>query len=70
MHLFVFIHVHIVVRLCCDGVIHLPHTYADVIFDLLTNSSMYMCVSVAFVQELSVFGNKEIKINRSITPLF
>ena len=40
---------HIAVRLYCIYVIHLSHTHADVIVDLLINSSMYISVSVAFV---------------------
>ena len=40
--------VHIVVRLCCACIIHLSRTHADVIVYLVINSSMYICVSVAF----------------------
>ena len=49
IYLLVCICVHITIRLCCICVIHLPHTYTDVIDVLLINSSMYICVSVAFV---------------------
>ena len=37
------------VRLRCAFVIHLFHTYADVVVSLLISSSMYICVKVAFV---------------------
>ena len=40
--------VHIDVLLCCIYVIRLSHTHTDVIVDLLINSSMCICVSVAF----------------------
>ena len=49
MYLLVCISVHIAVRLCCIGVIHLSHTHTDVIVVSLLNTSMYICVSVAFV---------------------
>ena len=49
IYLLMCICVHIAVRLCCACVIHLAHTHANVIVDLVINSSMYICVSVAFV---------------------
>ena len=49
MYLLACICVHIAVSLCCARVIHLSHTHTDVIPDLPIYSSMYMCVSVAFV---------------------
>ena len=47
MYLLVCICLHITLCLCCSGVIHLSHTHTDVIVGLLTNSSMYICVSAA-----------------------
>ena len=49
IYLLVCIFVHIAVILSCAYIIHLSYTHADVVVDLLINSSMYMCVSVTFV---------------------
>ena len=48
MNLLMCIYVHIVVHLCYACVSHLPHIPTDVIVDLLINSLMSICVSVAF----------------------
>ena len=40
--------VHIAIRLFCIGINHLSHTHTTVVVGLLINSSMYICVSVAF----------------------
>ena len=37
------------VRSCCACIIQLSHTHIDVIVGLLINSSMYICVSEAFI---------------------
>ena len=49
MYLLVRICVHIAVRLCCVCIIHLSHAHTVVIVGLLIHSSMYICISVAFV---------------------
>ena len=54
MYLLACICLHIAVRLCCVCVIHPSHTHTDVIVCLLITSSVYVCVSGAFVLFFSI----------------